>query len=68
MQPILIQDLGMKYPTKNSKRKYRFGVYQCPDCNDPYETTSSSVDSGSSKRCKTCAMKKASKTTLKGLK
>lgn len=25
----LIKDLGMKFPTKESKRKYRFGLYKC---------------------------------------
>jgi hypothetical protein len=28
-KPILIKDLDMLYPTENSKRKYRFGLYKC---------------------------------------
>ncbi len=30
--PILLEDLGMKYPHKNAKRKLRYGRYECPVC------------------------------------
>ena len=38
VQHILLEDLGMKYPTENSKRKSRFGLYKCGYCGRVWET------------------------------
>lgn len=40
--PVLIEDLGMQYPTEKSKRKYRFGVYQC-QCGKEFIASTSDV-------------------------
>lgn len=29
MTPILLEDLGMRYPTEKSRQKYRYSRYQC---------------------------------------
>lgn len=36
--PKLIKDLGIKYPTINSKKKARFAVYECDYCGNQYES------------------------------
>ena len=37
MTPILLKDLGMRYPIKKSKRKYRYGLCQCQYCRKEFE-------------------------------
>lgn len=37
MTPIFLKDLGMRFPTENSKRKYRYGLYECPYCGKEFE-------------------------------
>ena len=49
-KPILLQDLGMIYPTEKSKQKARYGLYKCY-CGNEFKTTSSSVKSGHTKSC-----------------
>ena len=34
--PKLIKDLGTQYPTLKSKKKARYGIFQCPYCNKEY--------------------------------
>lgn len=61
-----IKDLGMRFPTDTSKRKYRFGLYKC-HCGAEVEADTASVKRGTTKQCKSCAMKTArssSKGTL----
>ena len=36
-KPILLKDLGMKYPTKQSKTRSRYGLYQCQYCMEEFE-------------------------------
>lgn len=36
-RPILLKDLGMRYPTENSREKKRYGLYQCPYCEKEFE-------------------------------
>jgi len=50
----LIKDLGMSYLTENSKRKSRFGIYECPNCNIYFRVDTSSVKSGKSTQCRQC--------------
>ncbi len=60
----LVKDLGMQYPTANSKRKYRYGLYICPDCNSETKAQTTSVKRGQTKRCSSCGGKlSASKMT-----
>lgn len=37
MKPKLIKDLGMQFPTESSKRKYRYGLYECQYCKKEWE-------------------------------
>lgn len=53
-----IKDLGMRFPTETSKRKYRFGLYKC-HCGTEVEADTTSVKRSTIKQCKSCAMKKA---------
>lgn len=56
----LIKDLGMRFPNENSKRKARYGIYECPICNKHSE-----VQTNNAKRangCNSCGQAKK-KTT-----
>lgn len=46
----LIKDLGMKFPTETVKRKRRYGLYECVNCKEHFESRS---DSGST-YCSNC--------------
>jgi len=60
----LIKDLGMLFPKPESKRKYRYGLYECPDCLQPTKAQTTSVNRGQTKRCASCGGKvSASKQT-----
>ena len=37
MTPKLIGDTYMKYATKNSRQRNRFGIYECQYCNKEFE-------------------------------
>ena len=51
MTPILLKDLGMRFPTEKSKRKYRYGLYQCQYCGEEFEAQTPSVKNGNTKSC-----------------
>ena len=51
MTPILLEDLGMRYPTEKSKQKARFGLYQCQYCGKEFEALTSHIKSGGTKAC-----------------
>ena len=51
MTPIFLEDLGMRYPTENSKRKYRYGLYQCQYCGKELETIQQHVKGGDTTSC-----------------
>lgn len=57
-----IKDLGMRLPTETSTRKYRFGLYKC-HCGAEVEADTASVKRGTTKQCKSCAMKHARKSS-----
>lgn len=48
--PVLIEDLGMEYPTEKSKRKYRYGIYKC-SCGKEFKAQSAHVKYGSTRSC-----------------
>ena len=50
-KPILLEDLGMLYPTENSKKKARFGIYKCGFCGEEFRTQINSVKNGDTKSC-----------------
>ena len=37
MTPKLIKELGMRFPTELSKRRSRYGLYECPYCSKHWE-------------------------------
>lgn len=46
----LIEDLGMMYPTKKSKRKYRFGLYKC-FCGNEFKVQIAMVKNSNTNSC-----------------
>ena len=55
---ILIEDLGMMYPTKDSKYKHRFGLYKCGLCGNEFRTNIYRVNAGLIKSCGCYSIKK----------
>ena len=55
MTPVLLEDLGMRFATKKSKkkskRKYRYGLYKCQYCGKEWESIIDSVQKGHTKSC-----------------
>jgi len=51
----LIKSLGKIYPKENSKRKYLYGIYECPICNKHFRVETHSVDCWKATKCRSCA-------------
>ena len=51
MTPVLLEDLGMRYPTENSKNKYRYGLFRCQYCRKEFEAQIQSVKQGQTRSC-----------------
>ena len=51
MTPILLKELGMRYPKEKSKRKYRYGLYQCQYCGKEFEVQIQNIKTGHTKSC-----------------
>lgn len=51
MTPKLIGETYMKYPTDNSTKKYRYGLYECQYCGAEFEAMTKSIKSGHTKSC-----------------
>ena len=51
MTPKLIVDLGMRYPTEKSSRKYRYGLFECQYCGKEFEATTAHIKKGHTKSC-----------------
>lgn len=49
--PILLEDLGTKYPTETSKQKTRYGIYQCQYCGKEFEAPIRNIKKGLTKSC-----------------
>ena len=47
----LIKDLGMMFPTENSKNKVRYGIYKCGFCGTEFRTQINKVKFGNTKSC-----------------
>ena len=61
-KPILIEDLGMLYPTENSKSKYRFGLYKCGFCGTNFKAITNDINNGNIKSCGCYNKRRASET------
>ena len=61
-KPILIEDLGMMYPTENSKRKRGFGIYKCGFCGTKFKAHTLNVKFGNTKSCGCYQKRRASET------
>ena len=53
-QMKLIKDLGMRFTPGGSKRKFRYGLYECPYCGENVEAVTSNVKRSKSGRCTKC--------------
>ena len=51
MTPRLIKDLGTRYSTEKSIRKYRYGLYECGYCTKEFESRVSNIKNGGTKSC-----------------
>lgn len=47
---LLIEDIGMMFPTESSKRKSRYGIYLC-HCGKHFESITVTVKNGNTKSC-----------------
>ena len=54
---LLIKDLGLSYPSESSKKRKRFGVYECPLCGDHVRVLTTRVKTGRSSKCHPCSKK-----------
>ncbi len=54
---VLIKDLGMLYPTKTSKFKTRYGIYECK-CGKHVKANTSYVKNGNQQTCSSCRSRK----------
>lgn len=53
----LIEDLGLLQHTKNSSRKFRFGIFECPKCNNHFKTLNYSWYLKKISTCPQCSRK-----------
>ena len=49
--PKLIRDLGTRFPLETSKRKIRYGLYECPFCGNEFEALTGDIKRGKQKSC-----------------
>ena len=50
-KPILIEDLGMLYPTEKSKQKAKYGIYKCGFCDTNFKARVYDINSGNTTSC-----------------
>ena len=50
-KPILIEDLGMMYPTESSKKKRHYGIFKCGFCGTKFKTRLDTVKIGHTNSC-----------------
>jgi hypothetical protein len=61
-KPILIKNLGMMFPTENSKQKARFGLYKCGFCGNEFKANTNSVVQGKTRSCGCYKKRRVSET------
>lgn len=49
-KPILLEDLGMKFSTENSKKKRRFGLFKC-FCGNEFVAIIANIKNGNTRSC-----------------
>ena len=49
-KPILLEDLGSRFPTENSKQKARYGLFKC-FCGNEFEARIAHIKSGNTSSC-----------------
>ena len=54
----LIKELGMQFPRKDSKKKYKYGLYECPDCEAITRVMCTAIDRKKTTRCVKCSYKR----------
>ena len=59
---ILIEDLGTMYPTENSKKKARYGIYKCGFCGNEFRSLVQDVKSNKIKSCGCYRKRRVSET------
>ena len=62
LKPILIEDLGMIFPTESSKGKTRFGLYKCGLCGTEFKANTNNVVQGKTRSCGCYHKRRASET------
>ena len=50
-KPILIEDLGMMFPTEKSNQKSHYGIFKCGFCGTEFRTQIKNVKIGGTKSC-----------------
>jgi hypothetical protein len=50
-KPVLIKNLGMMYPTENSKKEARYGLYKCGFCGNEFKAITNDIKRGKTKSC-----------------
>ena len=51
-----VRDLGMEYPTEQSKKKSRMCIAECLVCQDEYRTSALDLKAGKSSMCRSCSL------------
>ena len=51
----LIKDLGLRYPTKNSKQKKRYAIFECDNCKKHIKRDIATVERRKQKYCLSCS-------------
>lgn len=51
----LLKNLGMQYPTSISKRKYEYGLFECPNCLNSFKTQIRAINKKPTTNCASCA-------------
>lgn len=51
----LIENLGLRYATTSSKRRFLYGLYECPICLKHFISQINSVNMGLSTKCRPCS-------------
>ena len=60
----LIKDLGQEYATEKSKRKDKFGIYECSKCGNHFRSRTANIKNGTTKSCG-CILKEKTSKRLK---
>ena len=61
-KPILLEDLGMMYPTKDSNQKSHYGIFKCGLCGTEFKSILDSVKRGKTKSCGCYQKRRTSET------